>query len=63
MIRKILKVVCWPFTKALGWLASGLPSGKKEKNPDEIEPDPIKCYTHSRYKKSCAICRQALRGV
>jgi len=28
MIKKIKKVICWPFKKVLNWLASGLPKGK-----------------------------------
>jgi len=28
MIKKIKKIICWPFKKALDWLASGLPKGK-----------------------------------
>jgi hypothetical protein len=52
MIRRLIKIICWPFTKTLNWLASALPSGKKE----EIVLD--HCGTHSRYKKSCPSCRQ-----
>ena len=52
MIKKILKIICWPFTKALGWLASGLPSGKKEEVPVADH-----CAMHSRYKKSCPACK------
>ena len=29
MIKKILKLICWPFKKFLDWLKSGLPEGKK----------------------------------
>jgi hypothetical protein len=53
MIKKILKIICWPFTKALGWLASGLPSGKKEEFPVKADH----CAMHSRYKKSCPACK------
>jgi len=28
MIKKIKRVICWPFKKVLNWLASGLPKGK-----------------------------------
>ena len=63
MIKKIIGIVLWPFRKYLEWLKSGLPKGKKEK-PLVINPmsvafglEPIKCHTHSRYKKSCATCR------
>jgi len=54
MVKKIIGIVLWPFRKLLEWLKSGLPEGKKEK-PLVLEP--IKCHTHSRYKKSCATCR------
>jgi hypothetical protein len=54
MIKKILKIICWPFTKAVGWLASGLPSGKKE---EEVPVKVDHCATHSRYKKSCPACK------
>ena len=57
MIKKFLKIICWPFTKALNWLASGLPSGKKE----EVVLD--HCETHSRYKKSCPTCKQLIGAV
>jgi len=30
MIKKILKLICWPFNKFLDWLKSGLPEGKKD---------------------------------
>jgi hypothetical protein len=53
----MFKIICWPFKKILAWLASGLPSGKKEKvEPVVLKPEPIRCYTHNRYKKSCPIC-------
>jgi len=55
MIKKIVKIVCWPFTKALAWLGSGLPSGKKE---EKVVID--HCGAHSRYKKSCPACKQAV---
>ena len=51
MIRILVKIICWPFTKALAWMASSLPSGKEEVVLDH-------CGTHSRYKKSCPSCRQ-----
>ncbi len=54
MIKKIIGIVLWPFRKFLEWLKSGLPEGIKEK-PLVLEP--IKCHTHSRYKKSCVTCR------
>ena len=57
MIKKFFKIICWPFTKALNWLASGLPSGKKE----EVVLD--HCGTHSRYKKSCVACRQIIGAM
>ena len=57
MIKKFFKIICWPFKKILAWLASGLPSGKKEKvEPVVLKSEPIRCYTHNRYKKSCPIC-------
>jgi hypothetical protein len=53
----MFKIIFWPFRKFLGWLASGLPSEKKEKaEPMVLKPEPIKCYTHKRYKKSCPVC-------
>ena len=53
----MFKIIFWPFKKILAWLASGLPSGKKEKvEPVVLKPEPIRCYTHKRYKKSCPIC-------
>jgi hypothetical protein len=58
MIKKILKIICWPFTKAVEWLASGLPSGKKE---DEVPVKVNHCETHSRYKKSCPECKKAIQ--
>ena len=54
MIRRLVKIICWPFTKALAWMASALPSGKKEEEKVVIDH----CGTHSRYKKSCPSCRQ-----
>jgi hypothetical protein len=30
MLKKILRVILWPFRKFLEWLASGLPKGKDE---------------------------------
>ncbi len=29
--KKMFKIIFWPFKKFLGWLSSGLPSGKKKK--------------------------------
>ena len=58
MIKKFLKIICWPFTKALNWLASGLPSGKKEEKVVVNH-----CGTHSRYKKSCMACRQIVGAM
>jgi len=26
MIKKIWKIICWPWTKFVNWLAKGLPS-------------------------------------
>ena len=53
----MFKIIFWPFRKFLGWLASGLPSEKKEKaEPMVLKPEPIRCYTHKRYKKSCPVC-------
>jgi hypothetical protein len=57
MIKKIFKIICWPFTKALAWLASGLPSGK------EVKVVLDHCGTHSRYKKSCPSCRQIVGAM
>ncbi len=58
MSKKFLKIICWPFTKALNWLASGLQSGKKE---EKVVVD--HCGTHSRYKKSCMACRQIVGAM
>ena len=55
MIRRLVKIICWPFTKALAWLASGLPSGKKEDTPEH-------CEAHSRFKKSCPMCKVIVYG-
>ena len=53
----MFKINFWPFRKFLGWLASGLPSEKKEKaEPMVLKPEPIRCYTHNRYIKSCPTC-------
>jgi hypothetical protein len=30
MIKKIKKIICWPFKKIGGWLASGLPKGRDD---------------------------------
>ena len=57
MIRRLVKIICWPFTKALAWMASALPSGKKE----EVVLD--HCGTHSRYKKSCMACRKIVGAM
>jgi len=51
----MIKIICWPFTKALAWLASGLPSGKKEDTPEH-------CEAHSRFKKSCPMCKVIVYG-
>ena len=58
MIRRLVKIICWPFTKALAWMASGLPSGKEE---EVVVLD--HCATHSRYKKSCMACRQVVGAM
>mgnify|MGYP003154334865 FL=1 len=53
----MFKIIFWPFRKFLAWLASGLPLGKKETvEPVILKPEPIRCYTHNRYKKSCPTC-------
>lgn len=53
----MFKIIFWPLKKILAWLGSGLPSGKKETvKPVILKPEPIRCYTHNRYKKSCPIC-------
>ena len=59
MIKKIFKIICWPFTKALAWLSSCLPSGKKKEEEVVIDH----CGTHSRYKKSCPSCKQIVGGM
>ena len=56
MIKKIVKIVCWPVTTLINWLASALPEGKK--NIEEKILD--HCATHSRYKKSCPACKQVI---
>jgi hypothetical protein len=28
MIKNIWKTICWPWTKFVNWLATGLPKGK-----------------------------------
>jgi len=63
----IKKIICWPFKKFLGWLASGLPEDKKEpplKLQEEVPVVKLKivCNTHSRYKKSCPTCNEAKNG-
>jgi len=35
MVKKILRVIFWPFHKFLEWLASDLPKGPKRKGKDE----------------------------
>ena len=30
MIKKIKKIICWPFKKVIDWLANGLPKGKDD---------------------------------
>jgi len=30
MIKKIKKIICWPFKKFFEWLGSGLPKGKND---------------------------------
>ena len=52
----MIKIIFWPFKKIINWLASGLPSGKEEVEPVVLKPEPIRCYTHKRYKKSCLTC-------
>ena len=49
----MIKIIFWPFKKIINWLASGLPSGKKEEVPVKADH----CETHSRYKKSCPACK------
>ena len=62
-IKKIKKIICWPFTTFMDWLKSGLPEGKVKKNPPKkdkplklqeevlvVEPEKTVCNTHSRYK-------------
>ena len=56
MIKKIVKIVCWPVTTLLNWLGSSLAEGKK--NIEEKILD--HCGTHSRYKKSCPACKQVI---
>ena len=29
MIKKLWKIICWPWTKFVKWLADGLPKRKK----------------------------------
>jgi len=64
----IKKIICWPFKKFLGWLASGLPEDKKEpplKLQEEVPVVTLKkivCNTPSRYKKSCPTCNEAKNG-
>ena len=70
MIKKIKKIICWPFKKFIDWLASGLPEEKVEEDPplklqEEVpvaEPEKSVCNTHSRYKKSCPTCNEAKNG-
>ena len=75
MIKKIKKIICWPFTTFMDWLKSGLPEGKvKENLPKKdkplklqeevlvVEPEKTVCNTHSRYKKSCPTCNEAKNG-
>ena len=31
MIKKIINFICWPWTKFVKWLASGLPKGKNDR--------------------------------
>ena len=69
MIKKIKKIICWPFIKLMDWLKSGLPEGKIKKDPPlelheevpVVEPEKIICNTHSRFKKSCPICVEAVK--
>ena len=69
MIKRIKKIICWPFIKIMNWLKSGLPEGKIEKDPPlelheevpVVEPEKIQCNTHSRFKKSCPICVEAAK--
>ena len=69
MIKKIKKIICWPFIKLMDWLKSGLPEGKIKKDPPlelheevpVVEPEKIQCNTHSRFKKSCPICVEAVK--
>ena len=69
MIKKIKKIICWPFIKIMNWLKSGLPEGKIEKDPPlelheevlVVKPKKIQCNTHSRFKKSCPICVEAAK--
>jgi hypothetical protein len=69
MIKKIKKIICWPFMKLMDWLKSGLPEGKIKKDPPlelheevpVVEPEKIQCNTHSRFKKSCPICVEAVK--
>ena len=69
MIKKIKKIICWPFIKIMDWLKSGLPEGKIEKDPPlelheevlVVKPKKIQCNTHSRFKKSCPICVEAAK--
>ena len=69
MIKKIKKIICWPFIKIMNWLKSGLPEEKIEKDPPlelheevlVVKPKKIVCNTHSRFKKSCPICVEAAK--
>ena len=74
MIKKIKKIICWPFIKIMDWLKSGLPEEKEKKNLPKkekplklqeevlvVEPEKIVCNTHSRFKKSCPICVEAAK--
>ena len=69
MIKRIKKIICWPFIKIMNWLKSGLPEGKIKKDPPlelheevpVVEPEKIQCNTHSRFKKSCPICVEAAK--
>ena len=70
MIKKIKKIICWPFIKIMDWLKSGLPEDKVKKDEPlklqeevpVVKPEKIICNTHSRYKKSCPVCNKAKNG-
>ena len=53
MIKKIKKIICWPFNFFFEWLGSGLPKGKNEEEEKYLADEKAMAdYTESFKEKN-----------